>query len=172
MKYASKAEFFERTNKEWSKLCVLIDSLNDADFVKHPEQRIGSMAKSTNTWSAKDILFHLHEWQNMAYGWYLEGLEKDEVTMPAKGYKWNQLPALNEHIYQQYKNESIVNSKNKLKVTHEKMFKLIESLDEKQFLESGYYKWTGKYSLSTYLASTLGAHYKWAHDTIKKGIKK
>jgi hypothetical protein len=172
MKYKNKADFFERTNEEWSKLQSLIDDLTDDQIKKVPSQRTGSMEKSGDSWSAKDILMHLYEWHNMAYGWYEQGLKNDKVIMPAPGYKWSELPALNKKIYDTYKDTSVEQSKKKVKATHLKLINLIKSLSEEQFLEPGQYKWTTKYSLSTYLAGTLGAHYKWAHDTIKKNIKK
>jgi len=172
MKYINKADFFERTNKEWGKLWSLIDTFSDEQMKKIPSQRTGSMEKSGDAWSANDILMHLHEWHNMAYGWYEQGLKNDLVVMPAQGYKWNELPALNKKIYESYKNISVEQAKEMVRLSHLKLIELVQSLSEKQFLEPGQYKWTTKYSLSTYLAGTLGAHYKWAHDTIKKNIKR
>ena len=54
-------------------------------------------------WSVKDVLAHLSEWEQMCLGWYQAGL-RDEIPMvPAVGFKWNQTPQLNQHIYETYR---------------------------------------------------------------------
>lgn len=172
MKYKNKKEFFERTENEWNKLWELVDDFTDEQLKKRPSQRTGSMVKSGDSWNTVDMLMHLHEWHNMSYGWYKQGLKKEKVDMPKEGYKWSEIPALNKEIFLKYKNTSPKTAKKKVRSTHAKLLNLIKSLSEKQFLRSGQYEWTGENSVSTYLAPSLGGHYKWAHDTIKKSIKK
>jgi hypothetical protein len=54
-------------------------------------------------WSVKDVLAHLYEWEQMVLRWLAAGKRGETPEVPAEGYKWNQLPALNEEIWLKYK---------------------------------------------------------------------
>src|SRR5512133_1291039 len=62
------------------------------------------MAQAPNGggWAIKDFLAHLYEWQQMFFTWYESGRRGETPAPPALGYKWNQLPALNQRIYEKY----------------------------------------------------------------------
>ena len=49
-------------------------------------------------WSAKDVMAHLLEWEQMFLGWHKAGLKGRMPEKPAPGFKWNQLPQLNKQI--------------------------------------------------------------------------
>ena len=51
-------------------------------------------------WSAKDILAHLTEWQQMNISWYEAGLRGEKPRLPAPGMTWRELPRLNRMIYE------------------------------------------------------------------------
>jgi hypothetical protein len=42
-------------------------------------------------WSAKDVLAHLTEWEQMVLGWYHAGLAGETPALPAPGFKWSEL---------------------------------------------------------------------------------
>jgi hypothetical protein len=50
--------------------------------------------------------------------------------------------------------------------------KLIEALPENELLQPGFYDWTTKYPLTTYLHPNTSGHYRWAIKHIKKWLKK
>ena len=50
-------------------------------------------------WSVKDILAHLVDWEQRLAGWYEAGLRGDAPHLPAPGFNWGQLPALNQQGY-------------------------------------------------------------------------
>lgn len=41
-------------------------------------------------------------WQLMFLGWYREGLDGSRLAMPARGYTWNETPALNRAIWRRH----------------------------------------------------------------------
>ena len=49
----------------------------------------GQMTKAGVTrggWSAKDVLAHLVEWQQMNLDWYAAGVREEKPAMPARGF--------------------------------------------------------------------------------------
>ncbi len=42
-------------------------------------------------WSAKDVLAHLTEWEQMVLGWYHAGQAGETPALPAPGFKWSEL---------------------------------------------------------------------------------
>ena len=58
-------------------------------------------------WSAKDHVAHLTEWERMFFGWYEAGLRGEEPPVPAEGYTWATMDALNQRIYDQHRDEQL-----------------------------------------------------------------
>ena len=123
-------------------------------------------------WSAKDVLAHLYEWQQMFFGWYETGLRGDTPVTPAEGFKWNQLPALNRKIYDKYHEIPFDQAMELLRESHQKMMALIVSLSHEQIFSPGYFPWTKASSLMSYIRPNTGNHYRWARTGMRKGLKK
>ena len=120
--------------------------------------------------SGVDVLTHLHEWHNMCLGWYQVGLTGTPIVL-APGYTVAQCPALNEAIFQRYKNLSAADAKRKLRASHHKVVKLLASLSEQQLLEPGHYAWCGKarkLPLTSYFHPNTSGHYRWALKKLKR----
>ncbi|MBA4365838.1 MAG: hypothetical protein C0398_07580 [Coprothermobacter sp.] len=122
-------------------------------------------------WSIKDILAHLLEWQRMYMGWYEAGLRGQKPATPAKGYNWSELPALNQDIYERYKDAKLEAVRNQLEASHKHMLDVAGLLSEEELFTSGRYKWTGISTLAAYVNSCSGAHYRWARTGIRRGTK-
>src|SRR5688572_24613519 len=58
-------------------------------------------------WSVKDVLAHLTAWEQMFLGWYRTGKRGEKPVVPAAGYTWKQTPALNQHIYEHYRDNPV-----------------------------------------------------------------
>ena len=118
-------------------------------------------------WSIKDMLFHLHEWHRMALSWYEIGLTGTRAPIPAA----KDCPGLNKAIYEKYKDCSLREAARAFDESHRKMMALAASLSEKQLLTPGYFEWTRKNPLTTYLSPNLGSHYRWAIRHIRRWKK-
>ncbi|MBA4370877.1 MAG: hypothetical protein C0418_04785, partial [Coriobacteriaceae bacterium] len=49
-------------------------------------------------WSVRDVIAHLVEWEQMVLRWLAAGERGETPAVPAPGFKWSQLPALNAQI--------------------------------------------------------------------------
>ncbi|MCO6439179.1 MAG: ClbS/DfsB family four-helix bundle protein [Phycisphaerae bacterium] len=165
MKFASKQAFLEDVENSWEALAVLLKQITDESLARpglYAEVRGGV-----------DVLTHVHEWHNMCLRWYRDGL-KGMPEMPAPGFTWGQCPALNEHIYEQYKDVSPDEARRKLRASHRKVLKLLEARSERELLEPGYYAWCGKarkLPLTSYFHPNTSGHYRWAQKKLKRLVQ-
>ena len=60
----------------------------------------------------------------------------------------------------------------RFEASHRKMLNLIESLAETQLLSPGYFAWTRKNAVITYLSPNMASHYRWAMGHIRKWKKR
>ena len=94
----TKTAILSESRKEYAALEQLLATLS-------PEEM--TQPGLVGEWSAKDVLAHLTEWTQMVLGWHAAGLRGETPALPAPGYKWNQLPALNQHIYEKHRDEAL-----------------------------------------------------------------
>lgn len=158
----NKTQLQTTIQKEYSTLEKILETLT-------PE--IMSFATNPGAWAIKDILSHLYEWQQMMFTWYETGLRGEMPAVPAPGYKWNQLPALNQHIYEKYHDLTPDQAMVQFRQSHHKTVQLIETLPETDLTTPGLYPWMNQNTLMSYLNSVTAAHYIWAVKEIKKVLK-
>jgi len=122
-------------------------------------------------WSVKDVLAHLLEWQRMFFMWYEAGLTGQTPAVPAPGYNWGQLPALNQAIYETYRDQPLDEVLREFRLEHCKTMDLIESLPEEELFARGRYGWMRNNHLAAYLVANTSSHYRWARTEMKKNLK-
>lgn len=115
-----------------------------------------------------DVLMHLHEWHKMLLKWYEVGMRGGKPDMPAPGYSWRELPALNQQIWSSVQNVSLDEAEQLLKESHEEVLALVHQHSEEEIFTKKYYKWTKTSHLASYFISNLSSHYNWAIKKIKK----
>ena len=123
-------------------------------------------------WAIKDILAHLYAWQQMLFTWYETGLRGETPAVPAPGYKWNQLPALNQQIYTTYCTLTPEQALGLFRESHQNTLLWIESLSDADLITPGRYEWMNHNTLMAYLNSVTAAHYIWALKEAKKALSK
>jgi nicotinamidase-related amidase len=123
------------------------------------------------TWSIKDILAHLLEWQRMLMDWYEAELRGETPAVPAEGYNWSQLPALNQAIYERCQDVALDDVRSQLDASHRHVLDVVASLSEEELFTPGRYAWIGINTLASYVDSCAGAHYRWALTGIRRGTK-
>ena len=161
-KPTNKQELLSEAQKEYEALMKQI-----AEFAPEKMVRPGAIG----VWSVKDIMAHLLEWQRMFMGWYEAGLRGQKPATPAKGYNWSELPALNQDIYERYRNAKLDGIRNQLETSHNHMLDLAGSLSEEELFTPAHHKWTGTSTLAAYVNSCSGAHYRWARTGIRRGTR-
>lgn len=95
-------------------------------------------------WSVKDTLAHLHEWHQMVLNWVAAGQRGETPSVPAKDFKWSQLPALNQDIYEQYRHHSLADVLEMFHASYLQIMTLIENLSEEELFTPGLHPWMNK----------------------------
>ncbi len=122
-------------------------------------------------WSAKDVLAHLYEWQQMFFGWYAAGLRGENPPTPTAGYKWSQLPALNQMIYEKHRQLALEDVLEKFRASYRRTLQLVQDLEEDELFIPGRYAWMRNNALAQYIAANTASHYRWARKEMRKNIK-
>ena len=148
MKFATKQGYIDATEAAWHDLWQLVDSLTESQLNKRIRIKDGPAR------SGKDALAHLYAWHVLLLNWYRDG-ENGTPHLPAKGYKWSQTRDLNQVLHDEHADAQLASIRRKLKLSHGRVCKLIDSLSEKQLRKPGHFKWTGKNALMSYILSLI-----------------
>ena len=152
MKFPNKAEFVRRTNEQW---LLLWEAVEKCPNNQKSQQKL------------KQVLAHLHAWHRLSLVWYKEGL-KGQPVLPAQGFNWGQTRSLNAKLDREFNDLPLPSVIRRLKLSHGRVMKVIDGLNEKQLLQSGAFTWTGKNALISYLAPNTFSHYRWAIKKLRK----
>lgn len=155
----NKQQLLDLGQKEYQRLFDLISLLSS----KQRDQEFIFDNRTT-----KDIVAHLYAWQLLELTWYKEGMSGNRPEMPAPGYTFKDASKLNEKLYQDYKNVTWDDLKNKFDNSHNALMKIVNSHTDKELSTKMKYAWTGTTSITCYFASALSSHYVWAIDLIRK----
>lgn len=160
----NKQELIAAAQQEHDKLDTLIETV--------PPSQLEYASSTIEEWGVKDVLAHLYEWEQMCLGWYRAGLAGENPHLPAEGYNWRQIPALNEQIYQNYRTRPLDEVLQKYRDSYKEIFEIIQSIDEDEMFTPSRYSWTRKNAMGTYFVSATSSHYVWATKEIKKILRK
>lgn len=123
-------------------------------------------------WSVKDVMAHLLEWEQMFLGWYKAGLRGNIPEKPAPGFKWNQLPALNQQIYEKYCGQPVQAVRKQFRASYRQIRKTLQGLPEEDIFLHNRFAWTEKHTLLGFILPNTSSHYRWARTEILKTLKK
>ncbi len=158
----SKAQLLEYSAANYEKLQAEIAGLTPEEIVE---------PGTVGEWSVKDVLAHLYEWQRMMRSWYAIGKRGENPTTPSEKYTWKEIPALNQEIYETYRDIELEDIIAKLAASHEEILREIDSMTDDELFTPKVYQWTKSTTLGSYLTSATSSHYDWARKEIRKGIK-
>lgn len=157
----TKLDLLDLSEENFNKLFEYIENLNNEEQERaFPE---GSLNRNI-----RDLLTHLHHWHLMILEWYAIGMSGQKPSMPAEGYTWKDLPALNLWINKKYKDYTLPKAKSLVNQSYNDVRKLIEQHSDQELFTKKRYKWTGTTSLAANLISATSSHY----DTVFKLLKK
>jgi len=145
------------------------DALEDLLATMSPEQM--TQPGLVGPWSASDVLAHLTEWEQMVLGWCAAGLRGETPALPAEGYKWSQLPALNQRIYEKHRDRPLADVLESYRASYDQVMSLVESLSEEDLFTPGRYAWAKTNALASYIASCTSSHYRWARTELRNGLR-
>lgn len=122
-------------------------------------------------WSVKDILAHLAAWEALFIGWYQAGLRGETPELPAPGFTWRTIDALNEQISQQHRSQPLAEVRAWFDASHQQFLALVREIPEADLFSKPHYAWQGKYRLVTYVQANGNQHYHWAAGHLRKWLK-
>lgn len=136
-----------------------------------PEQQVATYAFEYRDRCVRDTLGHLYHWHQMMATWYEVGMGGEKPAIPAPGYTFRDLPALNAEIWQQCQAFSLAETQAMLQSSHAQMQALIEQHSDEELFTKKHYPWTNTTSLGAYLVSATSSHYDWAMKWLRKHLK-
>lgn len=158
----SKTQLLDQSRKNYDLLQAEIAKIT-------PENRV--ISGIVGEWSVKDVLSHLYEWQQMVIRWYCAGKHGETPKTPHANYNWGEIPALNQYIYEMYRDIPLDEIQQKLNNSHEETMQLIEGMTDEELFTPKVYAWTKTTTLGSYWTSATCSHYDWAYKEIKRGFK-
>lgn len=159
----TKAQLMAETRQEY-------EALEGFLAVLTPEQMVQPGA--LGDWTPKDVLAHLYEWQQMFFRWYEAGRRGETPPVPAEGFKWSQLPALNQQIYEQYRDWSLEKVLEAFRSSHRRTVEFLQGLSDADLTTPGLYPWMNKNALIAYITANTGSHYRWARTEMRKALRR
>lgn len=136
--------------------------------ISHKDMLISGVV---GTWSVKDLLAHLVEWERMFMRWYEAGLHGNRPDIPAPGYSWSEMDALNEHIFQKNKAHPLDEVLADFEDSYRQVYKLVEGIPEEDMFAVGSYDWVGNGNLVNYILANTANHYRWAKEKVRAWLK-
>lgn len=162
--YTKQKELLQQAEQSFTDLLTCIEQVP-------ARKRTQSVETGMRDKNFRDVLMHVYEWHAMLERWYREGMDGDMPDMPAAGFTWRELDALNEQIWLNYQHVKLPHAITKVQHSHARVLKLIETHHDGEIFTKKYYKWTKTSNLYSYFVANTVSHYKWALDRCEK-IKK
>lgn len=100
----SKSELLKLSKENFNKLFEFIQDLSE-------EEQNKDFPDGTMNRNIRDVLMYLHHWHLMMMGWYEVGMAGEKPDMPANGYTWKTVPALNKWICEHYQKTDLGEAK-------------------------------------------------------------
>ena len=119
------------------------------------------------TWSVKDLLAHLHAWQEMTLDWERAGSAGEQPEIPAPGYSFADAPELNQAIHERTCDTAWSDAVAALRGTHDQLMAVIDGYRNEDLFTKRRYPWTRSTSVGAYLVSATSSHYAWASKLIR-----
>lgn len=160
----SKEQLLTAMQKEHGKLTKLIATLS-------PESK-NQVSESIGNWAIKDVLSHVTAWEQMVLSWYQAGLRAEIPELPAPGFNWRQIPALNQQIYEQHQMESYDLVRQAFNASYNEMLMTVNAISNEDLFTPERFAWTNKNTMGTYFVSATSSHYVWAQKEIRKCLKR
>ena len=137
----TKRELLRQSHDNYQKLIEFIDSFPE-------EKQLSEFPPGTMNRNMRDVLAHLYHWHLMLLHWYTIGMAGNKPEMPAKGYTWRDIKALNKKIRKDYQNHTLNDIRISLHKSHAKLQAIIKKHSDQELFEKKRYPWTGSSTLA------------------------
>ena len=120
--------------------------------------------------NVRDVLAHLLAWHLLLEGWYEEGMIGGTPAIPADGYSWRELDALNVVLRDRYEHSSLQTIEARLDLSHAGLQRLLRTHSDEELFDPAAYGWARGSHLGEFCLECGGNHYAWAREAIMTGL--
>lgn len=153
----------ERNATEMAKLLEYIDALPERAF---QAPFVGNSHYET----VADVLAHLHAWHLARESWGVIAAQGGIPAVPAEGYTWRDLDALNIKLRDEWRGTSIEELRERLVDSHERLQDAVSAYDDEALADPEFFPWMHGISFGTYCLMSGAQHYQWARELIEAGL--
>lgn len=170
----NKTELIVSATESYKKLQDFILQMTDKelntpfDFSYDSKKKQAHWARDKNL---RDVIMHLHEWQNLAIQWVKNNKAGNRIQFLRQGYNWKNYGNMNQEIWSECQNISLETAKQKLDASYKEILALIETMDDEELFSKNKYDWVGTSSIGQYFVSATASHYEWALKKLKEHKK-
>ncbi|WP_345802346.1 ClbS/DfsB family four-helix bundle protein [Microbacterium sp. AZCO] len=157
-------ELVRRNDEEYAQLKALVAAMRDGGRIDEV------FAGETRDRNVRDVLAHLLAWHLLLEGWYEEGMIGGSPAIPADGYTWKQLDALNVVLRDRWQDAVIDDVERRLDLSHAGLQRLLAAHSDEELFDADVYPWTRGLRLGEFGLECGGNHYAWARTTITAGL--
>lgn len=163
-KRLNKRDLQEEVLSERARLLEVLASLSVAQIARR--------GRNEANWAIKDVLTHIIDWEIRTLMWYRDGKAGRQVHLPAEGFKWSDIRALNESIRKKHSRKSVPSVLKELHASREATLAAIRDMKNSELTTLKYFNWTGNsWTLSDYLRANTASHDKWARTKIRRWLR-
>jgi len=125
-----------------------------------------------NSWSVKDIMAHITDWERRMVGWIEESLRDEVPQRPAPGMSWDDLDRLNEQTYLLNKDRALSAVLADSHHSYERALQVVEALTEEDLVDPGRFDWRGGDPMWHMVAANTWEHYQEHREPIENWLKR
>jgi hypothetical protein len=118
----------------------------------------------------RDVLSHLHAWHLLLEGWYEDGMLDGSPAIPADGYTWRELDALNVSLRDEWAGTGVEEIERRLDASHAGLQRLVAAHSDAELFDAAAHPWTRGTELGEFCLECGGNHYRWARTAIAEGL--
>ena len=122
-------------------------------------------------WSVRELLAVRAWWTGRVIDWVEAGRRGERPVTPAEGYRWKETPRLNADIVRKARRESYRSIRQRLEAGYQRVMRTIDSLDDRELLETGVFPWAGSYPISRWISINTARQYTTARTFIRKALR-
>lgn len=157
-------ELTHRNDEEFVALTELVDRVRADGRVDE------AFAGETRERSIRDVLAHLLAWHLLFERWYDEGMRGGSPAMPAEGYSWGELDALNVALRDEWSATPLTDVEERLDASHLRLQAVLATHSDDQLANAGAFSWTLGSQLGEFFLENGGNHYRWGRAAIAEGL--
>lgn len=160
----NKEELIYEIKTNFSKLWLDLESFPENLAA---EQELEWQVKNTKV-SVNNLVSYLIWWWNLVLKWEKNFENVENLELPEKGYKWNELWKLAQKFYKDYEKYYFSELKNLLFENNKNILKMLEKYDNSELYERNWYK---KWTFWRLVQFNTSSPYKNIRTRIRKYLK-